>query len=61
MKRQTSKFLVRDLRRLLEGLPANQEVFVDIPEEDTLRRFVGTNYFTTDEDDEPIIVLDIEP
>lgn len=60
LKREKEEFLVRDLIRLLEKLPANQEVVVDIPELNELRRFTGENYASKD-NKEPIVVLYVEP
>ena len=59
MKRETDQFLVRDLIRLLDKLPANQPLWLDIPELDTLRTFTGESYEEKD-GKEPIVVLNIE-
>jgi len=52
--------LVRDLRRILDVLPANQEVFVDIPNVKTLKRFTGVTYESEDDKKDPIVVFAID-
>lgn len=48
--------LVRELRRILDNLPANLEIFADIPGEDELKSFSDEVYFNHFEDSKDELV-----
>lgn len=59
LKRETENFLVRDLIRLLETLPANQEVVLDVPDSPYLRMFNGKTSIAKD-GKEPLVCLHVQ-